>query len=132
MEKLSLYFPDTTYYAIVEYAHKWPDMRHGLMFREYLGRHEGMLFDFGDSKEKRSMWNHNVPIYLDMVFANYAKDGNGMEIPDELKIVDIVQNVEPKSKESVISKIPCRFVLELAGSTVEENDIRIGDIIEIE
>lgn len=128
MKTIYLYFPDTTYYAIVEYAHEWPDMRQGLMYREQLDEHAGMLFDFGDSNERRSMWNHNVPIYLDMLFANLIDNGENEDY--ELQIVDLAENVPPYSKGSVISRVPCRFVIELPGSTVENYDIRIGDTIE--
>ena len=88
--------------------------RRGLMFREALPEHAGMLFDFG--RERRiAMWMKDTPLPLDMVFA----DGSG-------QVVRVAADTEPFSLEVVASGSPARYVLELNAGTAAARGITPG------
>lgn len=93
----------------------------GLMFREHLGDHHGMLFVY-DRPDRISFWMKNTLIPLDMVF--FREDG---------EIVHIERKAEPKS---LTPRGPGRTdicaVLEIAGGQADENGLKIGDRLVLE
>lgn len=95
----------------------------GLMFRKSLDYNSGMLFIFHDTAN-RSFWMKNTFIPLDMIF-----------IDNDLRIVDIKKNVQPCVQEnpcpSYPSTGPAKYVLEVNAGFTEQNNIKVGDRLEI-
>lgn len=72
----------------------------GLMWRERLGKSNGMFFDF-EKPMNLLFWGKNTLIPLDIAF-----------IDDNFKIVNI-ERIRPFSTESIMSSKPCRYALEV-------------------
>jgi len=100
---------------IIELAFSDAQMEQGLMFRRNLAPDAGMLFDFHRSMTA-TMWMKNTFIPLDMLFV----DASG-------KIVDFHERAVPQSLDTISSRAPCRYVIELNGGTVERLGIKVGD-----
>lgn len=96
------------------------EKRRGLMFRKGLPDGEGMLFPFG-FPAPRTFWMKNVPIPLDMIFA----DGEGT-------IVHIEHEAEPYSELPQGPNRPVQFVLEVPGGFCRRARIEIGQRLEVE
>ena len=92
----------------------------GLMYRTFLPKDSGMLFDYGSPKLIR-MWMKNTFIPLDMIFLN-----------QQGRIIKIVERTIPKSESIISSSFPARAVLELNGGTTEKLNIRVGDLVKHE
>jgi len=90
----------------------------GLMFREKLGKDEGMLFIY-DQEGILSFWMKNTPIPLSIAFI----DGKG-------RIVDI-QDMEPFSLQTHVSAFPARYALEMNQGWFQKNGIKVGDVVSI-
>ena len=99
----------------VELALDQAQREKGLMNRTKVGLTSGMLFDFGEDRRVR-MWMKDTLVPLDMLFA----DRSG-------KVVHIKENAEPMSLSIIDSRQDVRFVLEVAGGTVDRLSIRVGD-----
>ena len=92
----------------------------GLMNRKNkLKTNQGMLFEF-DEPQAISLWMKNTYIPLDAIYFN--EDG---------KILELNQNLKPHSTKSIISKNPCKYVLEVNRNTIKNKKINIGDYIKI-
>ena len=92
----------------------------GLMKRKNkLKKNQGMLFVF-DEPQAISLWMKNTYIPLDTIYFN--EDG---------KILELNENLKPHSKKGVVSKKPCKYVLEVNGNTIKNKNIKIGDYIKI-
>ena len=92
----------------------------GLMYRKKkLNKKEGMLFDF-EEPQTISLWMKNTFISLDAIYFN--EDG---------KILELNENLKPHSTKSIVSKNPCKYVLEVNGNTIKNKNIKIGDYIKI-
>ncbi len=97
-----------------------PDQRaQGLMYRAKMPADAGMLFDFGASPQRVSMWMKNTKIPLDMLFIT----GDG-------RIESISERTVPYSLETISSRGPVRAVLELNSGTVSRLGIVPGDRVE--
>ena len=92
------------------------DKARGLMFRQKLGKDEGMLFVF-EKEERLSFWMKNTPIPLSIAFL----DKNGT-------IVDI-QDLAPFSLQTRVSAFPAQYALEVNQGWFKTNGISIGDIV---
>ena len=90
----------------------------GLMFREKLGKNEGMLFVY-EREEILSFWMKNTRIPLSIAFI--AKNG---------KIVDI-QDMEPFNLQSHVSARPAQYALEVNQGWYKKNGIEVGDFVNI-
>ena len=90
----------------------------GLMFRESLGKDEGMLFAF-DREEILTFWMKNTPLPLSIAFM----DQRG-------KIVDI-QDMDPFSLRTHASTLPARYALETNQGWFKRNGIGVGDVVKI-
>lgn len=104
----------------VEVADQPQEITTGLMFREYLGQDEGMLFIFS-SDAPRSFWMKNTLIPLDMIFINSSLD-----------IVHIVEDAEPcktPSCPTYSSVLPAMYVVEANSGFAREHDIEPGQKI---
>jgi uncharacterized membrane protein (UPF0127 family) len=87
----------------------------GLMYREKLGENQGMLFIFPDN-EPRAFWMKNTILPLDMIF-----------IGQDSIIVTIHEHTTPLSRESYLSEIPAKYVVEVNAGYVNAHDIKVGD-----
>ncbi len=93
----------------------------GLMFRESLPEHDGMLFVFPD-EAPRSFWMKNTLIPLDMLFISRDK-----------RIVTIRKNATPCTTvtcPTYDSTVVVPFVLEVNAGFVDRYGIREGDLVE--
>lgn len=104
----------------IEIAEKKHELKKGLMFRKELKENSGMLFIFEDQMHL-SMWMKNTYIPLDMVFINSSN-----------KVVDIVKNTKPLSKEIISPLEPAKYVLEINAGMAEKSGLNIGDSVIIE
>ena len=89
----------------------------GLMFREKLGKNEGMLFVF-DKEDYYNFWMANVSFPLDFIWIGKNKT-----------IVDITENAQPCKIicSSFTSDKKAQYVLEVNAGFIEENKIRISN-----
>jgi uncharacterized membrane protein (UPF0127 family) len=105
----------------VDVANDPEERSRGLMFRKSMEWNNGMLFVFEDV-EYLSFWMKNTYIPLDMIF-----------VDKDLRIVDIKEDVQPCLQEDICpsypSKQPAKYVLEVNAGFVQQNGIRVGDIL---
>lgn len=99
----------------VELARGPAEREKGLMFRRYMPKNRGMLFDFSNP-EPATMWMENTYIPLDMLFIR--ADGT---------VARIESNTEPLSRRVIAAGEPVLGVLELNGGICDELGIRAGD-----
>lgn len=98
----------------VEYANTFELRAQGLQFRTELCPDCGMLFKFEKARQA-SMWMKNTLIPLDVAFIN--NDG---------EIVNI-EAMEPLNLNSVLSKGPVRYALEMNQGWFAKNGLKAGD-----
>ncbi len=98
----------------VELAVTPSERARGLMFRESLPRHHGMLFVF-EVEQPLSFWMQNTSIPLSVAYI----DENGI-------ITDIL-DMEPYDLSSVSSSRPARYALEVNRGEFREKGIRPGN-----
>jgi uncharacterized membrane protein (UPF0127 family) len=101
----------------VEIARSPDELRRGLMWRDEMPRYHGMLFVFGDEKE-RTFWMKNTPIPLDIVYIDSAA-----------RIVSIAENTTPYSTAAIPSHGPARYVLEVNGGFCRAHGIAAGSTV---
>lgn len=102
----------------VQVARSEEEKSRGLMFRETLGKDEGMLFVY-ESEEPLSFWMKNTRIPLSIAFLN--REGKILEI----------QDMEPFSLASHVSKMPAKYALEVNRGWFQRNRVRPGDVVKI-
>jgi len=102
----------------VEVARTEKEQERGLMFRERMGKDEGMLFVY-EREERLSFWMKNTRLPLSIAFID--KGG---------KIVDI-QDMEPFSLETHTSAYPARYALEMNRGWFAGEGIKVGDLVKI-
>ncbi len=106
----------------VDIANDPEERSRGLMFRKSLEWNNGMLFVFNEERNL-TFWMKNTYIPLDMMF-----------IDNDLKIVDIKENVSPCLEENCPtypSNKPAKYVLEVNAGFVQKNKINIGNTLVI-
>ncbi len=113
-----LTFNDSTGNSIVkidiEIADNDYERQLGLMNRESMEEHQGMLFIF-PVERYQSFWMLNTLFSLDMIFIN--KDN---------EIVTIHKNTEPLSQQSYPSSKPATYVLEVVAGFTDKYGIKEG------
>lgn len=87
----------------------------GLMNRRDMAAGQGMLFDFGQTRQVL-MWMKNTYLPLDMLFI--LADG---------KVATIRENAVPLSEAIIDSRVPVAFVLEVNAGTVKRLGLHEGD-----
>jgi uncharacterized protein len=102
----------------VEVARSEKEQEKGLMFRERLGKDEGMLFVY-EREGFLTFWMKNTRIPLSIAFI--SKNG---------RIVDI-QDMEPFSLQSHVSAFPAQFALEMNQGWFQKNRIQVGDPVKL-
>lgn len=85
----------------------------GLMFRQQMAGHEGMLFEF-EVPTRQCFWMKNTPLPLSIAFV--ADDGRIVNIAD----------MPPQSVESHCSAEPVRFALEMNQGWFAKRGIKPG------
>lgn len=102
----------------LEIAQTLDEKQRGLMFRNYLGENEGIIFIY-HPPEKTGIWMKNTYIPLDILF-----------ISCDNKIEKIVPNMRPESLDVVYSDTAVCYVIELAGGVTGKIGLKKGDIFE--
>jgi uncharacterized membrane protein (UPF0127 family) len=92
----------------------------GLMFRDGLGKNEGMLFVFG-GRDYHGIWMMNMSFPIDIVWIN---DG---------KVVDIYKGAQPCGLSCPVytARGVDNYILEVNSGFVEKHGIKIGDSVKI-
>ncbi len=116
---LTIVSGDRSHRFEVELADTEEERRVGLMFRTDLAENAGMLFDFGDQPEPRSMWMKNALLALDIAF-----------IDETGTIRRIAADTTPQSLESISSGVPVIAVLEVNAGTFARLGISEGDRVQ--
>ena len=104
----------------VDLAYKKADRVQGLKFVKKLGADQGMLFIFPVEKQQ-SFWMKDTYIPLDMIF-----------VDSEKRVVGIIHEVPPFTKESQKVDAKSVYVVELAGGTARRWGIEVGDKMIVE
>tara|TARA_Y100001963_G_C6716470_1_gene416876 strand:+ start:334 stop:744 length:411 start_codon:yes stop_codon:yes gene_type:complete len=86
----------------------------GLMHREKLEPDSGMMFIFPDKKE-HSFWMKDTHIPLSIAYI----DNDG--------VILNIEDMEPRSLDSIKSNGPCQYALEVNKGWFEKNGIQAGD-----
>jgi len=92
----------------------------GLMFRNNLDKHAGMLFVYNQSPA--AIWMKNTYIPLDILFCRATFDGG--------QVVKIAHG-EPLSEETILCDNNIDYVIELNKGYCDENKIGVGDYFTI-
>lgn len=100
-----------------EVAAREAERQQGLMYREKMGPHEGMVFLF-DAPAGVCMWMKNTFIPLSVAF-----------IDESGKIVNI-EDMQPQSTDSHCAKKPVRYALEMNLGWFSKKNIKPGMVIE--
>lgn len=103
----------------VEIARSEQERAQGLMHRESLGAHDGMLFVF-PTTGRHSFWMKNTLISLDIVF-----------IGESGRVVGIVADAEPLTLTSRRVSTPSRYVVEINGGSAARYGIEIGTRVDL-
>lgn len=103
----------------VELARSQEERALGLMYRTTLEEGRGMLFVF-EGEQTLNFWMKNTLLPLSIAFI--AGDGH---------IVDI-QDMKPKSLETVRSKVPARYALEVPHGWFTRAGVRVGDRVDVQ
>lgn len=103
---------------VVEVAESPAERNKGLMFRESMGRREGMLFVF-ERPQRVAFWMKNTLIPLDMIFT----DSQG-----------VVQNIHHNAIPGDLTTIPggdsVQYVLEINGGLAARYGFSTGDVLQ--
>jgi uncharacterized protein len=98
----------------VEVVDSDPARQKGLMFREKLGKNDGMLFIF-DEPGYHAMWMRNTLIPLSVAFVD--KDGVILNIAD----------MQPKTEDTHMSAGPAIYAIETNKGWFAEKKLKPGD-----
>jgi uncharacterized protein len=92
----------------------------GLMFRETMGKDQGMLFVFPD-EQPRSFWMHNCKIALDILYFDSQRKlvGKALSVP--------TCNLPAAQCPNYPSERPAKYVLELNAGTASALGVSLGD-----
>tara|TARA_B100000900_G_scaffold244873_1_gene208237 strand:+ start:607 stop:1056 length:450 start_codon:yes stop_codon:yes gene_type:complete len=102
----------------IEIVSTFEDRKKGLMFRQSISDDFGMFFIW-EYKKEQCMWMKDTFIPLSLAYI--SNDG---------EIIDIYDMV-PFSRKSVCSSKPVKHALEVNKNWFKENNISIGDTLEI-
>jgi len=101
--------------VVVEVARTPEELSRGLMWRTEVPDGTGMLFIFQDENE-RSFWMRNTPTSLDILY-----------IRADATILSIARRTRPYSEDSIPSRGPARYVLEVPAGWSDRHGVRPGD-----
>ncbi len=92
----------------------------GLMYRNTLGKDQGMLFIFPDA-QLRNFYMKYTKIALDIIFIDANRT-----------IVSFQKDTEPLNEGSLPSKLPAKYVLEINAGLSDEWQLNVGDRIDFD
>ena len=101
----------------VEVVRTDPDRARGLMFREKLGRDEGMLFVF-DEPAYHSMWMKNTLIPLSVAFV------------DQSGAIINIADMQPHTRDSHAASKPVKYALEVNQGWFKKRGVKPGAKVE--
>lgn len=101
----------------IEIAEADYETQTGLMYRQSMEDHQGMLFIFPDV-DMHSFYMKNTEFALDIIF-----------IDENLKIATIQKDAQPLDEKSISSVVPVKYVLETNAGLSEKWQLRVGDSI---
>jgi len=104
----------------VEVAATVAERQRGLMFREHMDADAGMIFLF-ERPQQLSFWMHNTHIPLDMIF-----------IRDDMTVLGVVENAEPRTDDSRQVPGMSQYVLEVNAGFAREHGIATGVLTKFE
>lgn len=102
----------------VEIAETEYETQTGLMYRDHMESHQGMLFVFPDQR-MHSFYMKNTQIPLDLIF-----------IKADSTIASFQENARPLDESGLSSKVPVTYVLEVNAGLVQQWGLEVGDIME--
>jgi uncharacterized membrane protein (UPF0127 family) len=102
----------------IEIVSTFEDRKKGLMFRQSISDDFGMFFIW-EYKKEQCMWMKDTFIPLSLAYI--SNDG---------EVIDIYDMV-PFSRKSFCSSKPVKYALEVNKNWFKENNISIGDTLEI-
>jgi len=120
---LQIYREDTSQILAsidIEIAESRAELSQGLMYRKRMADTQGMLFVF-DQDAPRAFWMRNTFLSLDILYIN-----------SDMRIVSIYDRLIPLSDQSLPSKRPAQYVLEVVAGFCEKYSIKPGDRIRFE
>lgn len=112
--KISLGTGERSVEITAEIARTPEERAQGLMFRRYLPPMEGMYFIF-EKQAVQSFWMKNTYIPLDMIF-----------IDETMRVVGILESVEPETTTTRHVTSPSKYVLEVNAGFAQKWGISIG------
>lgn len=92
----------------------------GLMYRNSMAKHEGMLFIFED-EDFRNFYMRNTRFPLDIIYISSNK-----------RIVSFQKNAQPRNEASLPSNTPAKYVLEINAGLSDQLGLEVGDEIVFE
>lgn len=102
----------------IEIADTEYDTQTGLMYRNSMKEHQGMLFVFPDERP-RSFYMKNTRFALDIIYLDQSKS-----------IVSFQENAQPLNESSLPSHVPAMYVLEVNAGLVSKWRLEVGDKME--
>jgi len=99
----------------IEIADTPETLTNGLMYRDSMAVNKAMLFIF-DKSEQRSFWMKNTYLPLDIIY-----------ISEDSTIVSVSENTTPFSEQTVMSKGPALYVLEINAGLYKQFGLETGD-----
>lgn len=99
-----------------EVAHTFETRQVGLMNREAMALHRGMVFVFPEDA-RHCMWMRNTFLPLSVAF-----------LDDEARIINI-EDMQPQTETSHCAAAPARFALEMNIGWFAERGIQAGDVL---
>lgn len=90
----------------------------GLMYRDSMEQHQGMLFIFPEA-DYQAFYMKNTKFPLDIIYIDADKT-----------IVSFQENAQPYSEASLPSNAPAKYVLEVNAGLAEAWQLEVGDKIE--
>lgn len=103
----------------VKIAKTKAERNQGLMNVKEMPKNEGMLFIF-EAERRQGFWMKDTHIPLDMIF-----------IGSDLKVRNIHEGAIPMDETPIASILPVKYVVEVNAGFVRDNQIKIGDRIQI-
>ncbi|PZD78022.1 DUF192 domain-containing protein [Mesonia sp. K7] len=93
----------------------------GLMYRESMQPHQGMLFIYENERPRPNFYMKNTYIALDLVYIN-AKN----------QVVEINKNTTPRSSQPISAQAPAKYVLEVNAGFTDQWNIQVNDSVEFQ
>ena len=101
----------------IEFAENDYERETGLMYRQSMEENQGMLFIF-EIEKPQSFYMRNTLIPLDIIYIN-----------KDFKIVSFQKDAKPLNENSLPSRVPAQYVLEINAGLSDQWNLVVGDSI---